>query len=87
MIAYKATGAERKFYAIGRKGMRGIKPRGCRVSVRLACFAGRLQPKQKPRRSGVLSVPNDCTYMRAIIASPKAEHFTSMAPSIRRAKS
>jgi hypothetical protein len=26
-------------------------------------------------------------YMRAIIASPKAEHDTSVAPSIRRAKS
>ena len=45
-------------------------------------------PTQKRRRSALfVSTSGRTTYIAAISASPNSEHFTSLAPSIMRAKS
>ena len=47
----------------------------------------RRQKQKAPHLRGFLFGDETAHYMCEIIASPKAEHFTSVAPSIRRAKS
>jgi hypothetical protein len=50
--------------------------------------AGVIPKKTKPPDGGfALQSERPANYMRSIIASPKAEHDSSSAPSIRRAKS
>ncbi len=44
-------------------------------------------PTKNPAAAGFLFALMPLTYIQAIMASPKAEHFTSVAPSIKRAKS
>ncbi len=70
---------------------------GCALQAGFFAACATIQKEQTPpdgRRGGVLGcgeAPGGAcgadAYMRSIIALPKPEHETSLAPSIRRAKS
>ncbi|CAI2144454.1 Uncharacterised protein [Serratia fonticola] len=64
------------FYAILLRDITGIL---------LGSFCREEIPHESISHRGVLSVKRD--YMCLTIASPNSEHFSSLAPSIRRSKS